>query len=132
MRASHLASLVLAVATGCVASSSDSSLTVSNDSDFTIQELYLTDVGSSTWGRNLLGGDVLVPGEALSLGVDCGRYDALLVDEPNVQCELAGLDLCFDDAVWVIRNNTCSVFAARLAAEPQAAAAQATATDAQP
>lgn len=124
MRAYHLASLILAVATGCAASTgADSSLTVSNQSDFTIQELYLTDIGSSTWGRNLLAGDVLFPGEALSLGVDCGTYDALLVDETNVECELTGLDLCFNDAEWVIRNNTCSVFAARLAAEQQAAEA---------
>ena len=120
------------MATGCVVSTdgtADSSLTVTNESDFTIQEIYLTDVGSSTWGRNLLGGDVLFPGEALALGVECGTYDALLVDETNVQCELSGLDLCFNDAAWVIRNNTCAVFAARLA-EQQQQAEQAAAPDA--
>jgi hypothetical protein len=88
---------------------------VSNDSDFTIVELYLTDVDSSSWGANLLSGDELRPGEDLTLGVDCGFYDALLVDEDDVDCELHDLDLCLNDADWIIRNNTCTVFGARKA-----------------
>jgi hypothetical protein len=92
--------------------SPDSSLVVDNQSDFAIEELYLTSVNSGSWGPNLLRGDVLLPDENITLGVDCGFYDALLVDEDGVDCELDDLDLCLNDAVWVIRNNTCSVFGA--------------------
>lgn len=93
----------------------DATLRVSNDSDFTIVELYLTDVNSGSWGSNLLRGDDLRPDESLTLAVDCGFYDALLVDEDNVDCELHDLDLCLNDADWIIRNNTCTVFGARKA-----------------
>ncbi len=100
----------------------DSSLVVDNQSDFVIEELYLTPNYSGTWGPNLLRGDVLFPDENLTLGVDCGFYDALVVDEDGVDCQLNDLDLCLNDAVWVIRNNTCSVFGA--AAKERAAKAQ--------
>jgi hypothetical protein len=109
-----LASIALATAaSGCIIEDGSASLEVRNDSDYVIDELYLTDVGSSTWGRNLLGGDGLFPGESISLGTDCGYYDAMLVDETGVSCEVHDLDLCANDALWVIRNNTCSVFGAR-------------------
>jgi hypothetical protein len=111
----------------------DSSLAVDNQSSFVIDEVYLTNVNSSSWGPNRLGGDVLFPGETLTLGVDCGFYDALLVDEDGVDCELHDLDLCLNDAVWVIRNNTCTVFGAAAKERAEAAAAAATpATEARP
>ena len=90
----------------------DASLLVINESDFAIVELYLTEVNNPDWGPNLLGGDVLLPGEDLLLGVACDFYDALLVDEDGVDCEIQGIDLCLNDADWVIRNDTCLVFEA--------------------
>jgi hypothetical protein len=92
----------------------DSTLLVVNDSDFVIEELYITDVDASGWGPNLLGADALFPGEEFRVvNIACGFYDVLLVDETGVECELLNVDLCFDDATWVIRNNTCTIFAAQ-------------------
>lgn len=105
--------------------SPDSSLVVDNQSDFAIEELYLTSVNSGSWGPNLLRGDVLLPDENITLGVDCGFYDALLIDEDGVDCEIDDLDLCLNDAVWVIRNNTCSVFGAAAKERAEKAAAEA-------
>ena len=69
---------------------------------------------------------MLFPDEEILLGVSCDFYDALVVDEEGVDCELLDLDLCFNDATWVIQNDTCSVFgaaaAARAAAKAKAAA----------
>src|SRR5687767_13207234 len=76
----------------------DGTLTVENQSDFAIVELHVTPVGSSTWGPNLLGGDVLLPDESITLGVDCDLYDALLVDEDGEDCEVEAVDLCLNDA----------------------------------
>jgi hypothetical protein len=112
-----------AVAAGC-SDTGDASLRVSNQSDFAIVELRVTSIGSSSWGPNLLGGDVLEPGESLLLGADCGTYDALLVDEDGVDCEIDDIDLCLNDATWVIHNNTCTVFGAAKAAREAAAAAK--------
>jgi hypothetical protein len=125
-----LLGLVLTIsAAACTASTTaDATLSVDNQSDFVITEMYLTDVGSSTWGPNLLSGDQLNPDETLHLDVDCSTYDAMLVDETGVSCEVDDLDLCLNDAVWVIRNNTCTAFsaAAKARAEAKAAAAQQT------
>ena len=113
---------------GCTTDSGpDATLRVQNSSNFSIVELHLTSVGSSTWGPNLLGNDELLPGESLTLGVDCGHYDALLVDEDDVECELDNLDLCLNDADWIIRDNTCTIFGAVRAAREAAAKAAANA-----
>jgi hypothetical protein len=95
-------------------------LTVRNNSDFEIQQLYLTDVNSSNWGPNLLSGAPLVPAESITLGVDCGFYDARLVDEAGVECTLHDLDLCLDNATWILTNSTCDAFS-HAAAERAAA-----------
>ena len=107
---------------GCVIEGSDATLEVSNESDFVIEELYLTTVDSGSWGSNELGGDVLFPDESIVLGVSCDYYDAKMVDEDGVTCELYDLDLCLNDGLWVIRNNTCSVFGAKTKPESKDAA----------
>jgi hypothetical protein len=91
------------------------SLSVVNDSDFVIEEIFLTEVDNPDWGPNLLHGDALFPGETITLGVQCDFFDALIVDEEGVECEVDGLDLCANDATWVFRNNTCPIFAAEAA-----------------
>lgn len=117
---------------GCSSDSGVSAtLHVRNNSDFAITEIHVTSVGNSSWGPNLISGDVLLPGEMLSIDVACDTYDALLVDQDGVDCQLHSIDLCFSDAVWVINNSTCSVFgAARAAREAAARAAGSAAPDA--
>jgi len=114
-----LASLavVSGLASGCVINTTDdSSLLVSNESSFEIHELYVTNVNSPSWGSNLLRGDILFPGESTYVSLDCGTYDAMLIDETGSDCEVSSIHLCFDDADWIIRNNSCPVFKAALAA----------------
>lgn len=110
--------LLLGLATSaCV---TDSSIVVENRSDFEIDEMYVTDVASSTWGPNLLHGDVLLPGESMYVGLDCGTYDAMLVDETGATCEIPAVDLCYEDASWIIRNSSCALFEQRAAARAAA------------
>lgn len=104
------------VTTACVIEG-DSSLLVSNRSDFVIEEMYVTPVDSPTWGRNLLGGDVLFPGESTFITLESGTYDTMLVDETGAVCEVSNIDLNFEDADWIIRNNSCAVFEALAAAK---------------
>jgi hypothetical protein len=117
---------LMSALTGCVVTTTDdldSSLHVENRSDFEIHEMYVTDVDSPTWGPNLLSGTVLFPGDSMLLGIDCGIYDAMLIDETEAICEVHNIDLCVDDADWILRNNTCAVFEARAAAAAAAKAA---------
>jgi hypothetical protein len=129
---SRILSLALVISAACVAPAciieadddDDASLLVVNESDFAIVELFLTAVDDPDWGPNLLRGDELFPGESIEIvDIRCDFYDALLVDEDGVECELFSIDLCFDDATWVIRNNTCTVFDAAKTAREAAAAA---------
>ena len=114
--------LLSAATSACVLT--DSSLEVSNRSDFEIHEMYVTPISSPSWGPNLLGGDILFPGDSMLLGLDCDTYDAMLIDETGAICEVSSVELCFDEADWIIRNNTCDVFEARAAKTAATAAPQ--------
>ncbi len=133
----------LGFASGCVIDSGeDATLTVFNESDFVIEELYLAEVGTRSYGPNQLcfgenveglcsdPDDALFPDETITLGVDCDFYDALVIDEDGVQCEVFDLDLCLNDAEWVIRNNTCAVFEAAARERAAKAAARDAASEA--
>jgi hypothetical protein len=102
----------VAVATGCSSNNTDTpdaTLRVNNQSDFAIVDLRIAPVGTTSWGPNQLDAD-LQPGETITLGVTCDTYDVQLIDETNVDCTLNSVDLCGNDADWVIHNDTCTVF----------------------
>ena len=58
---------------------------------------------------DILRGTALFPGESVTVELDCDTYDARLIDEDGVECFIDAIDLCFDDALWVIRNSSCSI-----------------------
>lgn len=103
--------VLLAALASCV--SDEATLTVENHSDFVIVDIRLTEIDNPSFGPNLLDGDVLLPGEEITLGTDCGTFDARVIDETGAQCDLFDLDLCLNDAVWVLTNSDCPVFGAR-------------------
>lgn len=109
---SSLLALALATAaTGCVASDGGSDFTVSNRSSYFLNEIHLAPIDSTTWGPDLLPGD-LAPGEDLIItSIACDTYDVLVVDETGVDCELHNVDLCFDSDNWVIDDVTLDVCA---------------------
>ena len=112
------------LAPGClIVADDDSSLTVINDSDFVIEEINVTEIDNDDWGPNLIP-EALFPGEEVEISLDCDIYDARLIDEDNVECFIDGIDLCFDDALWHVRNNSCSVWEAAKKAREEAAAKQ--------
>lgn len=96
----------------CTVSSSPgpSVLDVQNRSDYPIVDIRVAAVDNPSFGPNLLGGDTLNPGEEITLGVDCGVYDARVIDASGAECDLSSVDLCANNAVWVITNDTCPVF----------------------
>jgi len=114
-----------ALAPGCTDDNGvDATLTVENRSDFDIVDLRVA-LSGGAYGDNLLRGDQLQPGESIDLGVRCETYDARLIDDSGVDCEVLDLDLCLNDARWVIRNDTCTTFGAARAAREAAAKAAA-------
>jgi hypothetical protein len=94
--------LLAVFATACA----DSSLTVDNESSFALEQIQLAPVDQVTWGPNLLRGDILAPGEALQIDqIDCNTYDVHIISEAGQECVVSSLDLCFDNARWVIDNT---------------------------
>ena len=115
------------LAPGCIiVSDDDSSLTVDNQSIFVIEEINVTEVDNPDWGRNLIPA-ALFPDETVTISLNCDVYDARLIDEDGVECFIDAIDLCFDDALWVIRNNTCTVWGAAKVARDAAKLANETA-----
>jgi len=126
--ASLMGALGAVAIAGCSDSSSDSgTLHVRNDSDFAIIDIKVTPVGSTTWGPNLIDGEVLEPGQSLLIDVSCDRYDAMLTDDSGAQCTLHDVDVCLNTTDWIIQNDDCPVFAAAQAARQAQAAGSSTA-----
>ena len=99
-------------ACGSSSTGTSATLTVQNSSDFAIVDIRLAPSGSNSFGPNLIAGNVLAPGEQLTLGTDCGTFDAHVMDESGAECDLTAIDLCLNDATWVLSNSMCPVFAA--------------------
>ena len=94
------ASLTLAACT------TDSTLTIENQSSYTFTEINLSPIDRVSWGADLLGNTVLLPGQALEVsGISCNTYDIRVIDDTADECILDTVDLCVDNAVWPITNT---------------------------
>jgi hypothetical protein len=84
----------------------DSTLTVRNASSFTFVEINISPIDQLRWGPDLLGAEVLEPGDALEIGgIDCDTYDVRVIDDLDGECILENIDLCLDDAVWTLTDG---------------------------
>ena len=107
-----LAAVGMVTVAGCSdTDEANATLHVHNNSDFSIVDIRVTSVGSTTWGNNLIAGTTLAPMQSLTIAVSCNSYDVRLVDQQGVDCEIHNVELCASHADWVIDNNTCTVFA---------------------
>jgi hypothetical protein len=84
-------------------------LRVENQCGFAITEIHVAAVGSTTWGPNLISA-VLTPNASLTVPFTCGTFDVLVIDQAGQQCTLHDVDLCANNADWVIGNKTCEAF----------------------
>lgn len=62
------------------------------------------------YGLNVLGLDGLDPGASILVedvnGCD-GYVDVIMADHAGNECELLGVDLCFDDRTWNVTGGIC-------------------------
>lgn len=84
-------------------------LRVENQSGFAITEIHVAPVGSTTWGPNLIS-TTLTPGATLTVTFTCGTFDVLAIDQAGQQCTLHDVDLCANNADFVIGSATCVTF----------------------
>ena len=65
--------LVLGLSGAAQAQSTDPSFRLNNRSNQTIMELYVSSSNDSNWGRDLLGADVLAPGQTATVRLPNGQ-----------------------------------------------------------
>lgn len=110
MKKTALSILVLCASlylSGCIITTEeDATLFIYNDSSYIIDEVYLTEVGSGSWGPNLIAGNFLDTGDSVEIyDIECDYYDVRIVDEFGDACEIFDFDLCLNDTDFHITNS---------------------------
>ncbi len=79
---------------------------VINESDWTIEHMYLSSTSDKNWGPDQLGDDTIETGQSFTLrNIDCDHYDVRLVDEDGDECVVQDVELCGDHTTWRITNK---------------------------
>jgi hypothetical protein len=94
----------------------DSTVTLVNESEYAIYQMFMSPTSEPVWGPDQLGEDVLLPGESVSIAVDCDAYDVRLVDDEGEECVLEDVQVCLEDAVWHLTDDAlaiCTVFSGK-------------------
>jgi hypothetical protein len=102
------AATFLTVGSGVAAADrTDATITIVNDSDWAIHQLYLSPTSRSEWGPDRLGGGTILPngGTFLLHDVPCRSYDVKLVDADGAPCIVGAVNLCADDDVWHVTTD---------------------------
>ena len=96
-----------------LASACNDSVQLVNDSERAIVALYLAEPGTSSWGKELLGGGRIgeMGGSYEFDFFDCTRYDVRLLlklpdapaEEPGAECVIQNLALC--EGPWRVTND---------------------------
>jgi hypothetical protein len=95
------------LALGVVAAEAkNASVTVVNQSDWEIHQLYLSSSDDEEWGPDQLGEAVIESGGSFKLeGIPCDTYDVMLVDEDEDPCIVTEVDICGAKQKWTITNE---------------------------
>jgi hypothetical protein len=85
----------------------EATVVIQNDSQWSIHNLYLSDVDSEEWGPDQLGDEVIESGggKFTLTDIPCDAYDVKLVDEDGDECVVNAIALCVDKGNWVITDE---------------------------
>lgn len=80
------------------ASAEDRRVRIINETEHTIVRFYASNVGANSWEEDILGQDVLRPGESVTINVDDGtgycKYDFKAVFNDGDYLIRQGIDVC--------------------------------------
>ena len=82
---------------------SDETFTISNESGYRIDHVYMSPTGYTHWGSDRLYG-YLHPNHELDLQVYAGRYDVMVVDSDGDACVISGVDV-YEGETWHLTNS---------------------------
>jgi hypothetical protein len=80
-------------------------LTVTNQSKYEIQELYVSRSNTDDWGNDLLGDETIANGgQFVVRNLLPGTYDLKVVDEDEDECVVEGVDLA-SNYTWRLTDD---------------------------
>ena len=93
MKRTVFISVWLLAALGSISAEAET-ITIVNDSDRTLYEIYVSPSAGTAWGEDLLGDAVLRPAEEIAVPIKApGRYDVMAIDEFQRQYYIAQEEL---------------------------------------
>ena len=86
---------------------SNATVTIVNESNWDIHELYLSSVDDGDWGPDQLGAfDIIESGASWQIrNIPCDRYDVKLVDEDQDECIVGDVAICGASDTWVVTDE---------------------------
>jgi hypothetical protein len=96
--AAALGCLFLVSATFSTASAYNRKVTIQNKTRVPIVEFYASNTGTNNWQEDILGRDMLMPGQSVNINIDDGtgycRYDFRAVFQDGDVLEEGGVNVC--------------------------------------
>jgi hypothetical protein len=86
------------------AQSATRTFTVYNNSNYTIDQVYVSPTDDGNWGQDRLGSNYFPPTYRFDLKVQPGWYDVKLVDEDGDSCVVPNVDFR-SRTTWTIDNT---------------------------
>lgn len=100
VRAGLATCLALVLATGVSSAQENRKVKVINETNHTIVHLYGSNAGEKSWQEDILGQDVLKPGQSVVVNFDDGsgycKFDVLAKFSDGTKAEQHGVDVCKD------------------------------------
>lgn len=78
---------------------------VTNNSDWSIDNFFLSPVNVTEWGQDQLGEKIIGKGETFTLtDIPCDKFDVKLVDGDGDECVVEDVDICGKSNEWIITS----------------------------
>jgi len=73
-------------------------INIKNTTKFTVDQIFISPDDEDHWGDDIMDDDeILKPGEAVDVEVDCGKWDVKLVADDDSECKIEDVTLCKSD-----------------------------------
>jgi hypothetical protein len=81
-------------------------ITVVNNSGWTIQHIYLSPPNQDNWGPDQLNNTTLGPGASVTINSSCSGSSIKVITEDQDGCFLSNIVSCSGNATWTIAGNS--------------------------
>jgi hypothetical protein len=98
--------MIAALVPAAYAAKKTATVTIVNQSEWRIDQLFLSATDSDDWGPDQLGATVIGKNESFKItDIPCDAYDVKLVDEDGDECVVESVDLCGTKETWTITSK---------------------------